>query len=56
MNDFENYLIDALEQVWDIPDENLSQALLSEAQRLANCCSQFQYDGSQPEFPCTSHR
>lgn len=37
MNEFENYLIDALEHVlpWDLPDEDLADAVNAQARLMA---------------------
>ena len=37
MNDYEDYLIDALDMVsaWDLPDEDLADAVLAQARLMA---------------------
>ena len=51
MNDFENYLFEALEQVqaWEIPEEDIPAAANAQAHLMAGCCPQFYYEGAQPE-------
>ena len=53
MNDFENYLFDALEQVqaWEIPDDEIADAANAQAHLMAGCCPQFYYEGTRSEYP-----
>jgi hypothetical protein len=51
MNDYENYLFDALEQVecWGLPEEDIAAAANAQAHLMAGCCSDLFYDGTQTE-------
>jgi hypothetical protein len=51
MNDFEQYLFEALEQVqaWEIPEEDIPAVANAQAHLMAGCCSQYQYEGNQSE-------
>jgi hypothetical protein len=53
MNDYEQYLFEALEQVqsWGIPEEGIAQAANAQAHLMAGYCPQFYYEGSLPEYP-----
>ena len=58
MNDYEQYLFEAFEQVqtWGLPDEDIPAAANAQAHLMAGCCPQYYYEGRQPEFTSTSHR
>ena len=58
MNDYEQYLFEALEQVqsWGISDEDIPTAANAQAHLMAGCCPQFYYEGSSAEHSQTFHR
>ncbi|MCP5313161.1 MAG: hypothetical protein H6955_06375 [Chromatiaceae bacterium] len=43
MNDYEDYLIDALDMVaaWELPDEDLADAVLAQARLMAGLSEDF---------------
>jgi hypothetical protein len=49
MNEYENYLIDALDMVaaWDLPDEDLPDAVLAQARLMAGL---YPEDVAQRDF------
>ena len=52
MNEFECYLVEALEQVqaWDIPEEDIADAANAQAHLMAGRCADY-YEGAHPEYP-----
>ena len=46
MNDYENYLFDALEQVqaWEIPEDEIAEAANAQAHLMSGCCLDY-YEG-----------
>ena len=50
MNDYENYLFDALEQVqaWGLPEEDIAEAANAQA-HLMSGCPQSYYEGVQSD-------
>ncbi|MCP4125402.1 MAG: hypothetical protein GY751_27015 [Bacteroidetes bacterium] len=55
MNDYANYLIDALEQVqaWGIPEEDIPEAANAQAHLMAGCCPDYYYEGHQSDLTDT---
>jgi hypothetical protein len=53
MNDFENYLFEALEQVqaWEISEEDIPAAANAQAHLMTGCCPDYYYDGVLSDYP-----